>query len=78
MLNPALTKSRSMTGRSQAGLEAAQKQLGNDAIVVSSEARSLTDIDALAAQVKTEFDTVPCVISLRRQGVLIFMNCLVL
>jgi NAD(P)-dependent dehydrogenase (short-subunit alcohol dehydrogenase family) len=46
-----------VTGRSKAGLESAQKELGNDAIVVSSDARSLTDIDALAAQVKTEFDT---------------------
>src|SRR5258708_5671380 len=47
-----------VTGRSQAGLESAQKELGTGAIVVSSDARSLTDIDALAAQVKTEFDTI--------------------
>jgi NAD(P)-dependent dehydrogenase (short-subunit alcohol dehydrogenase family) len=46
-----------VTGRSQAGLESARHELGTDAIVVSSDARSLTDIDALAAQVKTEFDT---------------------
>ena len=46
-----------VTGRSQAGLESAQQELGNDAIVVSSDARSLTDIDALASRVKTEFDT---------------------
>jgi NAD(P)-dependent dehydrogenase (short-subunit alcohol dehydrogenase family) len=46
-----------VTGRSQAGLESAQKELGKDAIVVSSDARSLTDIDALASRVKTEFDT---------------------
>jgi NAD(P)-dependent dehydrogenase (short-subunit alcohol dehydrogenase family) len=46
-----------VTGRSQAGLESAQKELGNGAIVVSSDARSLTDIDALASRVKTEFDT---------------------
>ena len=46
-----------VTGRSQGGLESAQKELGTGAIVVSSDARSLTDIDALAAQVKTEFDT---------------------
>jgi NAD(P)-dependent dehydrogenase (short-subunit alcohol dehydrogenase family) len=45
-----------VTGRSQAGLESARKELGTGAIVVSSDARSLTDIDALAAQVKTEFD----------------------
>jgi NAD(P)-dependent dehydrogenase (short-subunit alcohol dehydrogenase family) len=47
-----------VTGRSQAGLESAQKELGNGAIVVSSDARSLTDIDALAARVKAEFDTI--------------------
>jgi NAD(P)-dependent dehydrogenase (short-subunit alcohol dehydrogenase family) len=47
-----------MTGRSQAGLESAQQELRDGAIVVSSDARSLTDIDALAAQVKTEFDTI--------------------
>ncbi|BCM24484.1 SDR family oxidoreductase [Methyloradius palustris] len=46
-----------VTGRSQAGLESAQKELGKDALVVSSDARSLTDIDALASRVKTEFDT---------------------
>ena len=46
-----------VTGRSQAGLDSAQKELGNGAIVVSSDARSLTDIDALAARVKAEFDT---------------------
>jgi NAD(P)-dependent dehydrogenase (short-subunit alcohol dehydrogenase family) len=46
-----------VTGRSQAGLESAQKELGNDALVVSSDARSLTDIDALASRVMAEFDT---------------------
>lgn len=46
-----------MTGRSHAGLEPAQKDLGKDALVVSSDARSLTDIDALASRVKAEFDT---------------------
>ena len=35
-----------VTGRSKAGLESAQKELGKDAIVVSSDARSLTEIDA--------------------------------
>ena len=45
-----------VTGRSQAGLDSAQKELGNDAIVVASDARSLRDIDALASRVKTEFD----------------------
>ena len=46
-----------VTGRSQAGLESAQKELGKDALVVSSDARSLTEIDALAPRVKAEFDT---------------------
>ena len=46
-----------VTGRSKEGLESAQKELGNDALVVSSDARSLTDIDALASKVKAEFDT---------------------
>ena len=46
-----------VTGRSQAGLESAQKELGKDALVVSSDARSLTEIDALASRVKAEFDT---------------------
>ncbi len=39
-----------VTRRSQAGLDSAQQELGNDAIVVSSDARSLTDIDALASR----------------------------
>src|SRR5579871_3483209 len=47
-----------VTGRSQAGLDSAQKELGKGALVVSSDARSLTDIDALATRVKAEFDTV--------------------
>src|ERR1700722_14060968 len=46
-----------VTGRSQAGLDSAQQELGNDAIVVSSDARSFTDIEAIASRVKTEFDT---------------------
>ena len=46
-----------VTGRSTAGLESAQRELGKAAIVVSSDARSLTDIDALAARVKAELDT---------------------
>jgi NAD(P)-dependent dehydrogenase (short-subunit alcohol dehydrogenase family) len=46
-----------VTGRSQAGLDSAQKEVGKDAIVVSSDARSLTEIDALASRVKAEFDT---------------------
>ena len=46
-----------VTGRSQTGLESAQKELGKDALVVSSDAQSLAEIDALASRVKTEFDT---------------------
>ena len=46
-----------VTGRSQVGLESAEKELGKGALVVSSDARSLTALDALAAQVKAEFDT---------------------
>jgi NAD(P)-dependent dehydrogenase (short-subunit alcohol dehydrogenase family) len=46
-----------VTGRSQAGLESAPKELGKGGVVVSSDARSLTDIDALASRVKAEFDT---------------------
>ena len=46
-----------VTGRSQAGLESAQKELGKGAVVVSSDARSLTDINALASRVKAEFET---------------------
>ena len=47
-----------VTGRSQAGLDSAQQELGKGAVVVSSDARSMTDIDALASRVKTEFDTI--------------------
>jgi NAD(P)-dependent dehydrogenase (short-subunit alcohol dehydrogenase family) len=46
-----------VTGHSQTGLDSAKNDLGQDAIVVSSDARSLTEIEALAAQVKAEFDT---------------------
>ena len=45
------------SGLSQAGVETAQKELGTGAVVVSSDVRSLTDIETLAARVKTEFDT---------------------
>jgi NAD(P)-dependent dehydrogenase (short-subunit alcohol dehydrogenase family) len=46
-----------VTGRSQAGLESAREELGKGGVVVSSDARSLTDIEALASRVKAEFDT---------------------
>ena len=54
-----------VTGRSQAGLESAQKELGKDALVVSSDARSLTEIDALASRVKAEFTPSTCSSSTR-------------
>jgi len=44
-------------GRSKEGLESSQKELGNEAIVVSSEARSLADLDALASRAKAQLDT---------------------
>ena len=44
-----------VTGRSKAGLELAQKELGKSGVVVASDARSLADIDALASRVKAEF-----------------------
>ena len=46
-----------VTGRSQAGLDSTQKELGKAGVAVSSDARSLTDIDALASRVKDEFGT---------------------
>lgn len=46
-----------VTGRSQPGLESTQNELGIAGITVASDARSLTDIDALAARVRAEFDT---------------------
>ena len=39
-----------VTGLSKAGLESAQQEIGKHAIVVSSDARPLTDIDALRAR----------------------------
>jgi len=46
-----------VTGRSQAGLESTQKELGKGAVAVSSDVQSSTDIDALASRVRAEFDT---------------------
>ena len=46
-----------VTGLSRAGLDSAEKEIGKHAIVLASDARSLTDIDALASRVKSEFDT---------------------
>lgn len=44
-----------ITGRTQVTLDAARERLGGDAIAVRSDARSLVDIDELAARAKTEF-----------------------
>ena len=46
-----------VTGRSQAGLDQAQKELGTGGVAVSSDARSLADIDALATRATAEFGT---------------------
>ena len=47
-----------VTGRTAKTLESAREELGKNAIVMSSDATSLTDIDALAARVKLEFGAV--------------------
>ena len=47
-----------VTGRSQAGLDSTRQALGKDCIAVSSDARSLQDIDGLATRVRAEFGTV--------------------
>jgi len=47
-----------VTGRSPAGLDSTQKELGKGVVAVSSDARSLTDLDALAVRAKAEFDTI--------------------
>jgi NAD(P)-dependent dehydrogenase (short-subunit alcohol dehydrogenase family) len=44
-----------VTGRRKETLDAAREALGKSAIVVSSDAMSLTDIDALATRVKSEY-----------------------
>ena len=46
-----------VTGRAKAGLASARKELGDDAIVLESDAASLDDIDRLADHVKSEFGT---------------------
>ncbi len=46
-----------VTGRAKAGLASARKELGDDAIVLESDAASLADIDRLAGHVKSEFGT---------------------
>ncbi|OPH48134.1 short-chain dehydrogenase [Paenibacillus ferrarius] len=47
-----------ITGRTQATLDAAREQLGNNAIAVLSDAASLKDIDELGDRVKAEFGTI--------------------
>ena len=46
-----------VTGRSEATLASAREKLGANAIMVKSDAASLTAIDTLAARVKSEFGT---------------------
>ncbi|MFK7693128.1 SDR family oxidoreductase [Paenibacillus sp. HJGM_3] len=47
-----------ITGRTQATLDSAREQLGNNAIAVLSDAASSKDIATLAEQVKAEFGTI--------------------
>jgi len=47
-----------VTGRSKTGLDSTQKELGRSCVAVSSDARSLADLDALAVRAKSEFDTI--------------------
>jgi NAD(P)-dependent dehydrogenase (short-subunit alcohol dehydrogenase family) len=47
-----------VTGRTAATIESARVELGEHAIVVSSDAASLSDIDALAGRVKEAFGTI--------------------
>ncbi|WP_433580356.1 SDR family oxidoreductase [Nocardia brasiliensis] len=46
-----------LTGRSQATLDTAQHQLGENAIAVRGDVAALTDLDALADRVRSEFGT---------------------
>ncbi len=46
-----------LTGRTEATIKSAREEFGPNAIVVNSNAASLTDIDTLAARVKSEFGT---------------------
>lgn len=47
-----------ITGRTQAKLDSALENLGNNAVSLLSDAASLTDIDKLADRVKAEFGTI--------------------
>ncbi|AFU02066.1 SDR family oxidoreductase [Nocardia brasiliensis] len=46
-----------LTGRSQATLDTAQQRLGENAIAVRGDVAALTDLDALADRVRSEFGT---------------------
>ncbi|MGX1775632.1 SDR family oxidoreductase [Nocardia brasiliensis] len=46
-----------ITGRSQATLDTARQQLGENAIAVRGDVAALPDLDALADRVRSEFDT---------------------
>lgn len=46
-----------ITGRTRATLDSVREELGKNAVVLESDAASLTDIDALADRVKSEFGT---------------------
>jgi NAD(P)-dependent dehydrogenase (short-subunit alcohol dehydrogenase family) len=46
-----------ITGRTRATLDSVREELGKNAVVIESDAASLTDIDALADRVKSEFGT---------------------
>jgi NAD(P)-dependent dehydrogenase (short-subunit alcohol dehydrogenase family) len=47
-----------VTGSTKKTLDSAREELGKNAIVMSSDARVLTDIDALAARAKSELGAV--------------------
>ncbi|WP_317981107.1 SDR family oxidoreductase [Paenibacillus glycanilyticus] len=47
-----------ITGRTQAKLDTARENIGNNTVAVLSDAASLTDIDELADRVKAEFGTI--------------------
>jgi len=47
-----------VTGSTQKTIDSAREEIGKNAIVMSSDARSLTDIDALAARAKSELGEV--------------------
>ncbi|WP_010184615.1 SDR family oxidoreductase [Sphingomonas sp. PAMC 26605] len=47
-----------VTGRSQSALDSTQAELGQNGTAVQSDARSLTDLDALATRVEAEFGTI--------------------